>query len=131
MTYVDRATRCIINWAVSFERSDEALQDLLDDTQPARWYYSDAALVYEELLYPGTHFMLPNKSQTFTVEAVNADLRHYLARLVRRSRCFSRSHHALRWAIRLFVYCHNARQLYRQRFPAYTSNVRDFLPTLC
>jgi IS1 family transposase len=120
-----------MNWTVTFERSDEVFQDLLDDLPPARWFYSDANSVYQDLSYSGTNFLMPDKSQTYSVEGVNAELRHYLARLVRRSRCFSRSAHALRWAIRLFVYCHNARQLYRQRFPAYPSNVRDFLPTLC
>jgi IS1 family transposase len=107
VTYIDRATRCIMNWTVTFERSDEVLQDLLDDTQPARWYYSDAALVYAELLYPETHFMMSDKSQTFSVEGVNAELRHYLARLVRRSPCFSRCPLALHCAVCLFVFCSN------------------------
>ena len=120
-----------MNWSVTFERSDEICQDLLDELPSARWFYSDANSVYQDLSYSGTHFLMPDKSQTYSVEGVNADLRHYLARLVRRSRCFSRSVHALRWAVRLFVYCHNARQLYHQHFPAYPSNVRDFLPTLC
>ena len=31
---------------------------------------------------------LNNKSQTFTVESVNADLRHYIPPLHRKSRCF-------------------------------------------
>jgi IS1 family transposase len=33
--------------------------------------------------------MMPDKSQTYSVEADNAELRPYLARLARRSRCFS------------------------------------------
>ena len=51
----------------------------------------------------------PGKSQTYSVEGVNADLRHYLARLGRRSRCFSRSVVALARAVALFAYCYNAR----------------------
>jgi hypothetical protein len=50
----------------TFERSDEVLQDLLDDTQPTHWYYSNAALVYEGLLYPRIHFMMPDKSPTYS-----------------------------------------------------------------
>ena len=47
---------------------------------------------YETLVYwPGTHAVAPGKSQTHSVEADNAELRHYLARLSRKSRCFSRS----------------------------------------
>ena len=71
-----------------------------------------------------------DKSQTYSVEADNAELRHYLARLVRKSRCFSRSLHALRLAVRLFVYCWNCRQLYKRDYPAYPSHLIDFLPTL-
>jgi insertion element IS1 protein InsB len=61
------------------------------------------------------------------VEGVNADLRHYLARLRRKSRCFSRCIHALRRAVRLFVYAYNQRQLYRWRFPAYAAFPMDFV----
>lgn len=60
---------------------------------------------------PGIHLSLPNKSQTYSVEGDNAELRHYLARLGRRSRCFSRCPHALVWAIKLLVYAWNRRQL--------------------
>jgi hypothetical protein len=60
-----------------------------------------------------------NKSQTYSVEAVNADLRHYLARLGRRSRCFSRCIEALRRAVDLFVRFYNARQLRKRKHPRY------------
>ena len=43
------------------------------------------------------------QSQTYAVEAVNAELRHYLARLNRRSRCFSNCIEALRAGVKLFV----------------------------
>ena len=46
----------------------------------------------------------PGKSQTFSVESDNAELRYYLARLGRRSRCFSRCLWALARAAALFVY---------------------------
>jgi len=52
-----------------------------------------------------------DKSQPYSVEAVNADPRHYLARLGRRSRCFSRRLEALRRAVGLFVRCYNSRQV--------------------
>jgi len=60
-----------------------------------------------------------NKSETYSVEAVNADLRHYPARLGRRSRCFSRCIRALRRAVDLFVRCYNARQLRKRKYPQY------------
>jgi hypothetical protein len=57
---------------------------------------------------------MPNKSETYRVEGDNAELRHYLARLARRSRYFSRCVDALRAAIKLFVFAWNSRQLYKK-----------------
>jgi len=54
------------------------------------------------------HLSLPNKSQTYAVEADTAELRHSLARLARKSRCFSRSLRALWLAIKLFVFAWNS-----------------------
>lgn len=128
MTFVDRATRCIVGWAVVWQVSDENLQEVLDNTQPARWYYSDQLAAYQELAYDfGIHFPMSDKSQTYSVEADNAELRHYLARLGRRSRCFSRSIEALRTAIRLFVFAWNQRQLHKLRFPRYPAHLFHFV----
>lgn len=60
-----------------------------------------------------------DKSQTYSVEGTNADLRHYLARLTRRSRCFSRCIHALTRAVDPFVRFYNARQLKKRKYPRY------------
>jgi insertion element IS1 protein InsB len=67
------------------------------------------------------------KTETFSVEADNAELRHYLARLARRSRCFSRCPEALKAALKLFMYCFNQRQLYKQRFPNYSAHFYQFI----
>ena len=127
MTAVDRATRCIVGVAVVWERSTEALQTILDSSVWAAHYYSDAFNLYLSGIYPGLHQAMNDKSQTYSVEGDNAELRHYLARLVRQSRCFSRSLVALRQAIQLFVYAWNARQLYKRAHPRYPAHVRDFL----
>jgi len=83
---------------------------------------------YLALLYhPGIHITLPNKSQTYRVEGNNAELRHYLARLARRSRCFSRSLTVLWQAVKVFVYAWNRRQLYRHAYPIYPAHLMDFL----
>ena len=79
------------------------------------------------MYYPGTHAVAPGKSQTYSVEAANAELRHYLARLGRRSRCFSRSLDALRRAVTLFVPAGNRRQLHKRAFPRYACHVSDFV----
>jgi len=101
---------------------------MIDDAPKAKWYYSDAFDAYNRLWYHFGRYAVSNgKEDTYSVEACNAELRHYLARLARSSRCFSRCPYALECAIRLFVYCFNSRQLYRQRFPAYPAHVNDFL----
>jgi len=127
MTFVDRTTRCVLGWTVDWQVSDENLQEVLDDTPPGHWYYSDLLAAYQELAYDfGIHFPMNNKSQTYSVEADNAELRHYLARLARKSRCFSRSIDALHTAVRLFVFAWNQRQLYKLRFPRYPAHLFHF-----
>jgi IS1 family transposase len=95
------------------------MQSVVDAAPHAGCYYSDAFNTYRELCWWGKHTAMYDKSQTYSVEAVNADLRHYLARLGRRSRCFSRCIHALRRAVDLFVRCYNARQLKKRKYPRY------------
>src|SRR5215213_9330142 len=128
MTMVERTTRCIVGWRVGEERSQAVLQALLDTAPQALFYFSDEFSTYEALVYkPGIHLALPNKSQTYSVEGDNAELRHYLARLARRSRCFSRCLQALRRAVKLFVHAWNRRQLYRQRYPRYPAYLLHFV----
>lgn len=128
MTLVDRRTSCILAWAVDSERSPATLQGLVDDAPQAAYYFSDLYAPYRSLIYiPGRHTPMPDKSETARVEGDNAELRHYLARLARRSRCFSRCIQALRRAIKLFVYAWNRRQLHRQRFPRYSAHVMQFI----
>jgi insertion element IS1 protein InsB len=128
VTQVDRETRCIVNWRVLEVRSEPAFQAMVDESPQAQQYYSDAFGVYDQLIYdPAQHQALPDKSQTYSVEGCNADLRHYLARLARRSRCFSRCLDALRRAIKIFVFAWNRRQLFKRKYPTYPAHVRDFV----
>ncbi len=113
-------------------RTEPALQAVVDQAPQAAAYYSDGFTAYQGLVYgPAPHTALPNKSQTYSVEGGYADLRHYLARLGRKTRCFSRCIDALRRAVKLFVWCYNQRQLWKHRHPRYTKHVRDFVSPLC
>lgn len=103
------------------------MQACLEQAPQARQYYSDAFLVYDTLYYGAPYELRNDKRETYSVEAVNADLRHYLKRLSRRSRCFSRCPYALRCALRIFVYCYNQRQLQKRLYPAYSFSLIDFL----
>ena len=79
----------------------------------ARFYFSDFFASYHEVVYfdGQTHCGLPSKSQPYSVEGINAQLRHYLARLRCRFRCFPRSLKALTTAVKLFVFAHDRRQM--------------------
>jgi hypothetical protein len=101
------------------------MQSVVDSAPHARGYFSDAFNTYRELCWWGAHQAMYDKSQTYSVEGTNADLRHYLARLARRSRCFSRCIHALRRAVDLFVRCYNARQLRKREYPCYPALITD------
>lgn len=131
MTLVDRHSSCILAWRVAFERTEALLQAMVDEAPQAKFYYSDLFATYRNLVYaPGRYTPMPDKSETYRVEGDNAELRHYLARLARKSRCFSRCIHALRRAIKLFVDLWNRRQLYRQRFPKYPAHLLQFVDSL-
>jgi IS1 family transposase len=103
------------------------LQSLIDQAPPALSHYSDAFNTYRELGYWGQRTAMWDKSETYSVEGTNAALRHYLARLARKSRCFSRCIEALRRAVDLFVHFYNKRQLRKQAFPKYPTHITDAL----
>jgi len=131
LTIVDRQTRCYLGWKVVWERTQPAIQEMVDDAPKAKQYYSDAFDAYDRLWYHfGRYEVSEGKTDTYSVEGDNAELRHYLARLARSSRCFSRCPYALECALRVFIYCYNRRQLYKQLYLAYPAHVRDFLDPL-
>jgi IS1 family transposase len=120
-----------LGFKIVWERTRDDLQAVVDDGPKAKWYFSDAFEPYASLWYHyGRYEVSQGKSETYSVEADNAELRHYLARLARKSRCFSRCPYALYCAIRLFVSCYNRRQLKSRQFPAYTFNLTDFVDPL-
>ena len=124
---MDRQTRCIVGWEVVWERQPLVMQQVVDQGRRARQYFSDQWELYQLLVYyPGRHTVSEGKSDTYAVEADNAELRHYLARLARRSRCFSRCIKALRNAVKLFVFAFNRRQLFKQAYPKFPAHVFQF-----
>ena len=110
------------------ERSQEVIQQMVDDAPKAKWYLSDGFDSYSHLRYHfGRYEVSEGKNDTYSVEGDNAELRHYLARLARKSRCFSRCLEALQIALKLFVFAFNRRQLHKQIFPNYQTHVKDFV----
>jgi IS1 family transposase len=117
-----------LGWKLARERTEAVMQEMVDEAVKAKWYYSDAFPIYDNLWYHyGRYEVSEGKTETYSVEGDNAEIRHYLARLARSSRCFSRCPYALECALRLFFYCFNSRQLYKQHFPAYPASVKDFI----
>jgi len=127
---VDRTTYCFLGWDAVSERSTVNLQACLECSPQARQYYGDAFSGYNNLYYGAPYEMRLDKKEIYSVEAVNADLRHYLKRLARTSRCFSRRLDALLKNLQLFAYCYNQRQLMKQKYPQYKLPLIDFLPPL-
>ena len=75
---MDRATRCIVGFGVVWNRDWEAMPQVVDDAPPAHRYFSAGFPTYAQLMYSGEHAVAPGKSETFSVEGDNAELRHYL-----------------------------------------------------
>lgn len=117
-----------MGWEVVWERQTTIMQQVVDQGQRAKHYFSDQWELYQLLVYyPGKHTVSEGKTDTYSVEGDNAELRHYLARLARRSRCFSRCIKALRNAVKLFVYAFNRRQLHKHAFPKFPAHVFQFV----
>jgi IS1 family transposase len=96
MTLVDRRTSCILGRTVENERSERVLQIVVDQAPQAAFDLSDLHPAYHSLLYTvGIDTLVPDKSDTYQVAGMNAELRHYLPRLARRSRCFSTASHPM------------------------------------
>jgi len=93
---------------------------MIDNAPPSEVYFSDGYLGYIDVIYPGKHKRnIRNKNDTFTVESVNADLRHYIPILSRKSRCFARKIETAKAVMEIFVDAYNqfgkAKMEYRQR----------------
>ena len=107
ITLVSREKRQIVGYDIAFDKSRERIQKLVDSSPKADHYFSDAYSAYSEICYYVSHTALKNKSQTYTVEGVNSDLRHYIPALHRRSKCFFRSLDTMRAVFKIFVHAFN------------------------
>lgn len=68
----------------------------------------DIGHVMTDYWQPYEHFVPPekhtqSKAETFTVEGYNSIFRHYLARLRRKSKCYSKSQDMLRYSVLLIM----------------------------
>jgi len=108
---VERYSGVIVGHAVLTDIDAATLADVVAALPRADHYYSDGWKAYQAIAWPGLHEVSVGKRDTHTVEGRNSELRHYLARLRRKTKCYSKSVKALAQAIKLFVYGWNRRQL--------------------
>ena len=108
ITMVSRTPRQIVGFDVAFDKSPQRIQSIVDNAPAAEKYCTDGYFGYVDVAYYGKHIRnVRNKNDTFTVESVNADLRHYIPILARRSRCFARKIETLYAVVDVFVAAYN------------------------
>ena len=122
MTMVSREPRQIVGFDVALDKSSKRIQQIVDNAHDAEKYCTDGYIGYVDVVYPGEHIQnIHNKKDTYTVEGVNADLRHYIPLLARRSRCFARKLETLKAVVAVFVDAYNlfgiSKHKYRQAYP--------------
>ena len=107
-TMVSREPRQIVGFAVAADKSPERIQGIVDSGPEAENYCTDGYNGYVDIIYPGNHIRsIHNKSDTFTVEGINADIRHYIPVFARKSRCFCRKLDTLEAVFSAFVDAYN------------------------
>ena len=107
-TMVSREPRQIVWFDVAYDKSPGRIQQIVDNAYDAEKYCTDGYGGYIDVAYPGKHVRnIHNKNDTFTVEGVNADLRHYIPLLARRNRCFARCLDTLKAVLAVFVDAYN------------------------
>ena len=99
---IDRVTKRLCGWALGDRRTQTAQNLFAQLPRGAHLTYcTDYWAPYAEVFRDHNH--LQGKARTFTIESGNARLRHYLARLHRKTHCYSKSRAMLQWSIRLFL----------------------------
>jgi len=108
MTMMTQTPRQILAFKVAHEVSSEAIEKMAYSMEPAKKYSTDGAPVYLAVDFLGNHNRNAyDKSNTHNVEGTNADLRHYIAGLRRKSRCFFRSLETLNAVLWIFINAYN------------------------
>jgi hypothetical protein len=122
MTMLSREPRQIVAFAVDTSVNAAHIQEMVDGTVQAEQYCTDGEQSYLGVDFIGRHKRnIHDKSDTHNIEGSNADVRHYIAGLSRRSRCFFRKRETLIAVLRIFIYAYNkygaAKLDYRLRHP--------------
>jgi IS1 family transposase len=122
MIMMSREPRQVVAFVVDKDRKSFRLQGMVDSVPDAQKYCTDGFNGYLDVIFPGKHIYNDyDKSDTHNVESINADLRHYIAGLRRKSRCFFRKLETLRAVLYILTNAYNkfgeAKLAYRQHNP--------------
>ncbi|GHU82666.1 hypothetical protein FACS1894196_1350 [Clostridia bacterium] len=108
MTMLSREPRQIVAFAVDNSPNAACVQKMVDGTLQAKKYCTDGGQCYLGVDFIGEHIRnIRDKSETHNIEGSNADLRHYIAGLRRKSRCFFRKIETLQAVLQIFVFAYN------------------------
>ena len=114
---ISREPRLIVGFDVAYDKSRERIQNIVDSSPEADFYFTDGYLGYVDVVYPGKHIRnVRDKKDTHNVESINADLRHYIPILARRSRCFARKLDTLYAVVAVFVDAYNRFGMEKHKF---------------
>jgi IS1 family transposase len=62
------------------------IQEMVDEASKAKWYYSDAFPIYDNLWgHYGRYEVSEGKTETYSIKGDITEIRHFLARLARSS----------------------------------------------
>ena len=92
ITMTSRKPRQIVGFDVDYDISSERIQAVVDSVAAAGEYFTDGYHGYMDVAFPGKHRRnVCDKKDTHLTESINADLRHYISGLARKSMTFFRS----------------------------------------
>ena len=115
---VSRNPRKIIGHDIARDKSTERIQAIIDNSPKADNYHSDGYQSYQEVYYhDAKHHAHYDKSETYTVEGINSDLRKYIPFLQRRSKCFLRSLETAKTALKIFIHAYNKFGEAKKKYP--------------
>ena len=117
---ISREPRQIVSFAVDIIKTAKVFQSVVDNTPYFYQCNTDGNFTYRDVVFPERHKQNSwDKSDTHNIESVNADLRHYIPGLRRRSKVFYRSLKTLRALFSIFVNAYNkfgeAKYIHRER----------------
>ena len=122
ITIVARKERKLVGFDIANDKETERIQELIDDSPKADFYHADGYVSYQEVSYYGYFQHHYDKSETYTVESVNSDLRKYIPFLQRKSKCFLRSLDTARAVLKIFMHAYNKFNQQKQEHPKYKNS---------